>query len=114
MTSELAAHNAPLVAHNAPLTSRPATQDDEEAIAKLLLCMYEEVGRCPLNPQKACTEIVDTVTVTNVAAASGQGLEELAHLRRKWMLAAVRLRRIALKGGLWQFFHNALQYDETA
>jgi pimeloyl-ACP methyl ester carboxylesterase len=38
-------------------------------------------------------------TVTNVAAASGQGLEELAHLRRKWMLAAVRLRRIALKGG---------------
>ena len=28
-------------------------------------------------------------TVTNVAAASGQGLEELAHLRRKWMLAAV-------------------------
>jgi hypothetical protein len=28
-------------------------------------------------------------TVANVAAASGQGLEELAHLRRKWMLAAV-------------------------
>src|SRR6516162_3288322 len=28
-------------------------------------------------------------TVTNVAAGSGQGLEELAHLRRKWMLAAV-------------------------
>src|SRR5262249_34659099 len=28
-------------------------------------------------------------TVTNVAAASGQGREELAHLRRKWMLAAV-------------------------
>src|SRR5262249_49487841 len=28
-------------------------------------------------------------TVTNVAVASGQGLEELAHLRRKWMLAAV-------------------------
>src|SRR6516225_9292628 len=28
-------------------------------------------------------------TVTNVAAASGQGLEELAHLHRKWMLAAV-------------------------
>jgi hypothetical protein len=28
-------------------------------------------------------------TVTNVAAASGQGLEKLAHLRRKWMLAAV-------------------------
>src|SRR5262249_33106671 len=28
-------------------------------------------------------------TVTNVAAASGQGLEELAHLRRKWMLTAV-------------------------
>jgi hypothetical protein len=28
-------------------------------------------------------------TVTNVAAASGQGLEELAHLCRKWMLAAV-------------------------
>src|SRR6516162_1039818 len=28
-------------------------------------------------------------TVTNLAAASGQGLEELAHLRRKWMLAAV-------------------------
>src|SRR5215472_13045215 len=28
-------------------------------------------------------------TVTNMAAASGQGLEELAHLRRKWMLAAV-------------------------
>jgi len=43
------------------LTSRPATQEDEEAIAKLLLCMYQEVGRCPLNPQKACTEIVETV-----------------------------------------------------
>ena len=28
-------------------------------------------------------------TVANVAAASGQGLEELAHLRRKWMLAAI-------------------------
>ena len=28
-------------------------------------------------------------TVTNVAAASGQRFEELAHLRRKWMLAAV-------------------------
>src|SRR6516225_589946 len=28
-------------------------------------------------------------TVTNVAAASGQGFEELAHLRRKWMLVAV-------------------------
>src|SRR5215472_15651428 len=28
-------------------------------------------------------------TVTNVAAASGQGLEELAHLRRKWMFTAV-------------------------
>jgi hypothetical protein len=28
-------------------------------------------------------------TVTNVAAASGQGPEELAHLRRKWMLGAV-------------------------
>src|SRR6516165_10704449 len=28
-------------------------------------------------------------TVTNVAAASRQGFEELAHLRRKWMLAAV-------------------------
>src|SRR5215472_8314844 len=28
-------------------------------------------------------------TVTNVAAACGQALEELAHLRRKWMLAAV-------------------------
>src|ERR1700730_14582753 len=28
-------------------------------------------------------------TVTNVAAASGQGLDELAHLRRKWVLAAV-------------------------
>src|SRR5215472_11868504 len=28
-------------------------------------------------------------TVTNVAAASGQGFEELAHLRRKRMLAAV-------------------------
>jgi hypothetical protein len=43
------------------LTSRPATQDDEQAIARLLLCMYEEVGRCPLNPQKAALEIVDTV-----------------------------------------------------
>jgi hypothetical protein len=43
------------------LTSRPATQEDEEAIAKLLFCMYQEVGRCPLNPQKACMEIVDTV-----------------------------------------------------
>ena len=43
------------------LTSRPATQEDEEAIAKLLLCMYQEVGRCPLNPQKAFAEIVDTV-----------------------------------------------------
>ena len=28
-------------------------------------------------------------TVTNLAAASGQGLEEIAHLSRKWMLAAV-------------------------
>src|SRR5215813_2714904 len=28
-------------------------------------------------------------TVTDVAVASGQGLEELAHLRRKWMLVAV-------------------------
>src|SRR6516162_10819713 len=28
-------------------------------------------------------------TVTNVAAARGQDHEELAHLRRKWMLAAV-------------------------
>ena len=27
--------------------------------------------------------------VTNMAVASGQGLEEFAHLRRKWMLAAV-------------------------
>jgi hypothetical protein len=43
------------------LTSRPATQDDEEAIAKLLLCMYEEVGRAPLNVEKALHEVADTV-----------------------------------------------------
>jgi hypothetical protein len=43
------------------LTSRPATQADEEAIAKLLLCMYEEVGRAPLNVAKALHEVADTV-----------------------------------------------------
>lgn len=44
------------------LVSRVASgSEDHELIAKLLLRMYAEVGRAPLNLRKASMEIVDTV-----------------------------------------------------